>query len=203
MTRIEFVVWFDFITVFGFMLIFTFTTFFLIPKDLFIGVFVALCVRVNQNGAQNGVNFNGHDQILSIIQQSNVAQIEQVCDVQFVYLNVQPILELIHFMSQDYHMLFRILIWGKLSGSFQSQLIFAFSLGIWIYVTWYYNRYARDDLAVKRNSFRNSRFNRHRNMDRMKQERHTVERERVVERSSSKKFVSCKNITMSLKWLLN
>lgn len=50
-------------------------------------------------------------------------------------------------------------------------------------------RYARDDLAVKRNSYRNSRFNRHRNMDRMKQERHTVERERVAERSSSKRYI--------------
>lgn len=50
-------------------------------------------------------------------------------------------------------------------------------------------RYARDDLATKRHSYRNSRFHRHRNIDRMKQERHTVERERIAERSSSKKFV--------------
>lgn len=51
------------------------------------------------------------------------------------------------------------------------------------------HRYAGDDLATKRNSYRNSRFYRHRNMDRMKQERHTLERERVAERSTSKKCV--------------
>lgn len=51
------------------------------------------------------------------------------------------------------------------------------------------NRYT-DDLGSKRNSYnnRNQRFYRHRNMDRMRQERHTLERERNADRSS-KRFV--------------
>lgn len=61
------------------------------------------------------------------------------------------------------------------------------------------NRYAREDLAIKRNSYRNSRFYRHRNMDRMKQERHTLERERVAERASSKRFVLQKFFIIILK----
>lgn len=70
---------------------------FLFSKGLFIGVFVVLCVRVNQSVAQNVVNFNVQyriirqrddqvlctirqrgGQVLCIIQQSHVAQIEQV-----------------------------------------------------------------------------------------------------------------------------
>lgn len=87
-------------------------------KGLFIGAFVALCVRVNQNGAQDVVNSNVQYRImrqrdgraLSITQQSHVDQIVLVCDVQFVYLNAQPILGSIRFVSQDYRMLFRTLI---------------------------------------------------------------------------------------------
>lgn len=95
-------------SIFNFMM-----TFFL--KGLFIGVFVVLCVRVNQNVDQNVVNFNAQyriirrrdDQVHCIIQELHVAQIGQVCDDRFVYHNEPPILVLTHFMNQDYHMLFR------------------------------------------------------------------------------------------------
>lgn len=46
-------------------------------------------------------------------------------------------------------------------------------------------RYATEDnMALKRQSYsRSQRFSRHRNRDRLRQERHTVERERVDDRS--------------------
>lgn len=46
-------------------------------------------------------------------------------------------------------------------------------------------RYGTDDNpAIKRNSYnRSQRFSRHKNRDRFRQERHTVERERVSDRS--------------------
>lgn len=86
---------------------------------LFIGVFVVLCARVNQNDAQDvALNFNAHYRIIRqrgdrahcIIRESHADQIVQVCDVQFVCRNVRPIPALIHSMNQDYHMLFRTLI---------------------------------------------------------------------------------------------
>lgn len=44
--------------------------------------------------------------------------------------------------------------------------------------------YATDDIAMKRQpNSRNQRFSRHQNKDRLRQERHTVERERVADRS--------------------
>lgn len=76
---------------------------------------------------------------------------------------------------------------------FKVKLFDYFSFDSFIFLDkyfWYlsHHRYARDDLTPKRHSYRNSRFSRHRHMDRMKQERHTVERERIAERSSSKRF---------------
>lgn len=88
-------------------------------KGLFIGVFVVSCVRVNQSVAQDVVvTFivryriirQRGDQVHCIIQVSHADQIEQVCDVQFVYRNALPTLALIHFMNQDYRMRFRTLI---------------------------------------------------------------------------------------------
>lgn len=53
--------------------------------------------------------------------------------------------------------------------------------------------YATDDLGAKRHSYnKNQRFNRHKNMDRMRQERHTVEREKIAERSSRRFVMNCR-----------
>lgn len=49
-------------------------------------------------------------------------------------------------------------------------------------------RYGGDDAISKRNSNRSQRFSRYRNRDRFRQDRHTLERERVVERYP-KRFV--------------
>lgn len=54
-------------------------------------------------------------------------------------------------------------------------------------------RYGGDDAISKRNSSRNQRFSRHRNRDRFRQDRHTLERERVAERSP-RRFVKIQMI---------
>lgn len=50
-----------------------------------------------------------------------------------------------------------------------------------MWILFFIFRYATDDMAIKRSSYNNKsqRFSRHRNRDRLRQERHTVERERV------------------------
>lgn len=59
-------------------------------------------------------------------------------------------------------------------------------------------RYVAENAMTKRHSNRSQRFNRHKNKDRFRPERHTVERERMADRSP-KRFVSILSLNMKKK----